>query len=487
MTTGCRTIAAPARGVAAAMAAALVIAVASVVMADPRAPAARTEAPASKAGTHAEPPLSKTGTQPPLPKDGSHAEAPASKDATAPSKGAAEDSKAARYQALEAIQAEQKQAAEAEATLHKEIEAIGEDRRKLNEDLINTAARLRAIEDRIAAAEARLAPLAANESKVRQSLEGRRSVIVEVLAALERMRRRPPAAILVSPEDALSSVRAAIMLGAVLPEMQTKVQGLASDLTELVHVRADIAAERDGLTRDLAALTLNRQRISLLIDERQKRLSAAEQALDGEHQHASALARQADNLKDLIAKLEAAPAGPARGTDSTGSTTKDGRPTSASPNDAARLSPAVAFGTAKGSLPLPVNGVKVRDFGAPDGLGGTEKGLWIASRAGAQVTAPCDGRVVYAGPFRSYGRLLILNAGGGYHVLLAGMDRISVDLGQFVLTGEPVAMMGNGPQSAAAVATGSSQPILYVEFRKDGAPVDPSPWWATTDSERVRG
>ena len=87
----------------------------------------------------------------------------------------------------------------------------------------------------------------------------------------------------------------------------------------------------------------------------------------------------------------------------------------------------------------------------------------------------------------NYGQLLILNAGGGYHVLLAGMERISVDLGQFVLTGEPVAVMGGGPQSAAAIATGSRQPVLYIEFRKDGTPVDPSPWWAITNSEKVRG
>jgi septal ring factor EnvC (AmiA/AmiB activator) len=452
------------------MATAVGVVVAGMMLANRSVPAAHAEAPPPKSGTPAAAPASK---------DGARAEAP-------PSKEGAEDSKAARYQALEAIQAEQKQAAEAEAALRKEIQTIGEDRTKLNEDLISTAARLRAIEDRIAATETRLGPLATNEAKVRNSLDGRRAVIVEVLAALQRMRRRPPAAILVSPEDALSSVRAAIMLGAVLPGMQTEVQALARDLTELVHVRADIAAERDGLTRDLAALSLNRQRIGLLIDERQKRLAAAEQALDGEHQRAAALAHQADSLKDLIAKLEAAPAGPARGVDSTGST-KDGRSMAGSPSDPARLAPAIAFASARGALPLPVNGVKVREFGAPDGLGGTEKGLWIASRAGAQVTAPCDARVVYAGPFRSYGQLLILNAGGGYHVLLAGMDRISVDLGQFVLTGEPVAIMGNGPQSAAAVATGSSQPILYVEFRKDGAPVDPSPWWATTDSERVRG
>jgi septal ring factor EnvC (AmiA/AmiB activator) len=147
----------------------------------------------------------------------------------------------------------------------------------------------------------------------------------------------------------------------------------------------------------------------------------------------------------------------------------------------------VAFASAKKQLPLPVNGVRIKEFSASDGLGGTEKGLSIASRPGAQVTAPCDGWVVYAGPFRNYGQLLILNAGGGYHVLLAGMERISVDLGQFVVTGEPVAVMGGRVPPTAALASGSGQPVLYVEFRRDGTPVDPGPWWATSDGEKVRG
>jgi septal ring factor EnvC (AmiA/AmiB activator) len=131
--------------------------------------------------------------------------------------------------------------------------------------------------------------------------------------------------------------------------------------------------------------------------------------------------------------------------------------------------------------------VKLRGYGTPDHSGNTEKGLSIATRAGAQVTAPADGWVVYAGPFRTYGQLLILNAGGGYHILLAGMDRISVDLGQFVLAGEPVATMGTGSRNAAITAAGSSQPVLYVEFRKNGVPVDPGPWWAASDGEKVRG
>jgi septal ring factor EnvC (AmiA/AmiB activator) len=258
----------------------------------------------------------------------------------------------------------------------------------------------------------------------------------------------------------------------------------------LVRVRSEIAAEREVLGRDLAALSQERTRMNVLVQERQRKQTETEKALDTERTRAVQLARQADNLKDLIGKIEQEIASAARAAAAAQAGTArpaDPKTSLAALNDPGRLSPAIAFASAKGALPLPISGVKIREFGAPDGLGGTEKGLRIASRSGAQVTAPCDGWVVYAGPFRSYGQLLILNAGGGYHILLAGMERISVDLGQFVLTGEPVAVMGGGPQSAAAIATGSSQPVLYIEFRKDGSPVDPSPWWAVSGSEKVRG
>jgi murein hydrolase activator len=212
---------------------------------------------------------------------------------------------------------------------------------------------------------------------------------------------------------------------------------------------------------------------------------AHEKALEAERVRAGDLARQVDNLKDLIGKLEQGLDPAIR--DAREAARNDSRPALAAFRDPGRLAPAVAFVSLRGHVPVPVNGVKLKEFGAPDGLGGVEKGISMATRAGAQVTAPADGWVVYAGSFRSYGQLLILNVGNGYHVLLAGMDRISVDLGQFVLTGEPVAVMGSGSHIAAILATGSSQPVLYIEFRKDGIPVDPGPWWAAGEGEKVRG
>jgi septal ring factor EnvC (AmiA/AmiB activator) len=296
----------------------------------------------------------------------------------------------------------------------------------------------------------------------------------------------------VKPEDALESLRAAMLLGAVVPEMRSEAESLAAQLTDLVHVRAEAATERDMRAHNLASLSDEKNRMTLLIEERQKRQAEAEKQLDTERQHATDLAHQADNLQDLIAKLERGlpDADRAARTTQEGHTLGDTRADLTALKDPGRLEPAIAFAGAKGMLPIPVNGVKSRDFGSSDGNGGIEKGVSIVTRPGAQVTAPCDGWVVYAAPYRSYGKLLILNAGGGYHVVLAGMERISVDIGQFVLTGEPVAAMGSGPEVASSMLTGGagvSQPVLYIEFRKDGSPIDPNPWWATPDSEKVRG
>src|SRR5262249_21987367 len=196
-------------------------------------------------------------------------------------------------------------------------------------------------------------------------------------------------------------------------------------------------------------------------------------ALTDERQRAAELARQAENLNQLIVKLErgldtASRAARAAARSSEDGKASSGRPDLAPRKDPGRLSPAIAFAAATGIRPLPSSGDRIKTLGGGDGLGGTDKGVSIAARPRGQITAPCDGWVVYAGPFRNYDQLLILNAGGGYHVLLAGMERISVDLGQFVVTGEPVAVMGGGAQSAVAKAGGASQPVLYVEFRHDG-------------------
>jgi septal ring factor EnvC (AmiA/AmiB activator) len=411
--------------------------------------------------------------------------------ATQQAAGPSADDIKQRAEELEAARAQQKSAAELQEKLKAEIAAIGQDRSKLNQELIDIAAKVRGVEGRIGDAESRLGELDRHEQTIRGSLDSRRSEIVEVLAALQRAGRCAPPALLVSPEDALQSLRTAIMLGAVVPEMRARSAKLVADLSQLVTLRKTISAERDQLATDRDGLKVDQTRLASLVDERQKKQSAVEQNMQAEAARAITLSRQVNDLQSLIAKMEqdlqsaakAAAAASLKGAP----VALNGKPNLAALKDPGRLSPAIAFASAKGLFSLPVNGTRLRDFGGSDGVGGTEKGISLATRPGAQVTTPCDGWVVYSGPFRSYGQLLILNAGGGYHVLIAGMERISVNIGQFVLTGEPIATMGTTSRIASILATNVSRPVLYVEFRKDGTPIDPGPWWAANEGEKVRG
>ena len=155
------------------------------------------------------------------------------------------------------------------------------------------------------------------------------------------------------------------------------------------------------------------------------------------------------------------------------------------PGSAGRIKPAISFELAKAKLPLPAQGRKVLSFGEKTQFGNNSKGIVLETRSGALVTSPCDGWVVYAGEFRSYGQLLIINAGGGYHVLVAGLSQIDVQPGQFVLAAEAIGTM-SGQSKSAQGASQSSAPVLYVEFRKDGQPIDPDPWWVA-GQQKVQG
>jgi septal ring factor EnvC (AmiA/AmiB activator) len=380
-----------------------------------------------------------------------------------------------------------------------DIEAMRNDRARLNAALIETTARAQATEARVGDAEKRLDVSQASEAAIRRSLEGRRGVIAEVLAALQRMGRKPPPAVLVRPQDMLEAIRTSMLLASVVPQLKAETQALAGDLADLVQVRKGIAAERDSLDRELASLGAERKRLAALVDARQSALADAERSLDAQRDRMRDLAHKAADLKDLIARMEADDAAnraAQAARDAEAARRAAAPPSPEAPTrvamgpfrDPARLAPAIAFGDAKGLLPLPVSGSLLKSFGDADGFGGSEKGMSFATRANAIVSAPADGWVRFSGPYRSYGQLLIIDTGGGYYVILAGMERINVEVGQFILAGEPVATMGDGSRkTAAAVAIGAVEPTLYVEFRKDGVAIDPGPWWVKPELEKVRG
>lgn len=379
------------------------------------------------------------------------------------------------------------------AQLETEIAAIGGDRAKLNAALLDAGRQSQATESRMSRLEERLKTLGDSEAAIRRSLAARRGVIAEILAALQRMGRRPPPAVLVQPEDVLAVIRTSMLLGAVVPELRGEAETLAADLTELVRLKGLIAADRLGLQTDLAGWAKEQQRLAALVTARRARLAEVESGLGAERVRTAELGVQARSLKELLERMEAEVASARRAAEEArNAETRELRATqerfaAASIRDPARLAPKIRFAEARGDLPRPVSGSLLRTFNQPDGTGGTTRGISLATRPKAVVSAPADGWVSFAGQFRSYGRLLIINAGDGYYLLLAGMDLINVEVGQFVLAGEPVAAMGDGGSVPTSSGSDRSDPVLYVEFRKDGGSIDPEPWWAKSPSEKVRG
>src|ERR1043166_8233526 len=171
-----------------------------------------------------------------------------------------------REEELEATREQQRKAAELQQKLKADIAAIGQDRSKLNQQLIDIATQVRSVETRIGETEAELRPLDSREQAIRSSLDSRRSEVVEVLAALQRAGRRTPPALLVRPEDALQSLRTAMLLGSVVPDLRTRATSLANDLSELIVLRKTISTERDRLAGDRDKMKADQTRLSALVD-----------------------------------------------------------------------------------------------------------------------------------------------------------------------------------------------------------------------------
>ena len=155
-----------------------------------------------------------------------------------------------------------------------------------------------------AAATDKLASLNATADELSRSLERRRGVIAEVLAALQRMGSNPPPAILVKPDDMSEAVRAATVLGSLIPELKSEIEAARHDLEALAKTRESIARERDELTEKGQALAVDKMRLAALIDARQQSLASAQDALGSQHERAAELAKRATSLKDLIARLD---------------------------------------------------------------------------------------------------------------------------------------------------------------------------------------
>ncbi|HWV20082.1 MAG TPA: peptidoglycan DD-metalloendopeptidase family protein [Devosia sp.] len=386
---------------------------------------------------------------------------------------------------LEEVEASLQLSRERIDALKAEIAEMEGDRTRQNAALIAAGQRVKLAEIEVADVEERLSNLIVEELDVRGRLDGADAEIANVLAALERISLNPPPALIVDPSDALGSARGAMLIAAIVPQLRSRADTVSSDLKTLMGIKEQALAEEQTLKANYAVLEEEQLRIATLIAARKQGIERAGTQLSTEEQAAVELAERASTLRELIDALSAR-----------ANQTQTGTPTQPdvpqlSPEairlafaNAARTEPAVPFPMAKGYLAQPANGVTVVQFGAGDGFGGISQGQSIVTRAEAQVVAPADGWVLYKGPYLNYGQIVILNTGQGFTALLAGLDTISVDIGQFVLLGEPLGQMGSRTIGRTVTTNaGAAQPTLYIELRQNNAPIDPESWWAPSEQQ----
>ena len=371
-----------------------------------------------------------------------------------------------------AIEATRKQ----DRDIRRRADALKAEMGKLRKQSVKIARSIQEHEAELSLVETRLADLAREEAEKSAALGHRREQFSSVLMVLERLVRYPPEALIVQPLSPPDMVRSAILLRAAVPRIEKDAGKLRRDLMELARTRADSVHHQNQLaiaTRDLEA---ERKRLAALSKQtneiRRDTLSEGRKVA----RRIKKLGREARDLRNLIEALE-------RERREREARELEEREQREKATAAAALAPPPpppppppkpAFGgipisKARGLLPFPAVGRVVGRYGQTTDTGLTRKGITIRTRPDAQVIAPYDGQVVFAGPFRGYGQLLIIEHGEGYHSLVAGMARIDGFIGQWVLAGEPVGVMGSRE---------GGKPALYLELRRKGRPINPLPWLA---------
>lgn len=371
---------------------------------------------------------------------------------------------------------EQAAASRAEAA-RRQAEGLANEVALMQQQLVDLGERVGASENAALDAERELARLTREEANLLDRLTADRETLIDILAAIQRIESQTPPAVLAAPDDAAEAARAAALMAEVAPALRERADQIADQLTRLRDVRASIEAEQTTLNTAERTLSSQRLELEVLIAERQALEARRRNEAVAYLEASSTAGQRARSIRSLIGELsrmaEVMPTlNPRRQPPETGIPGPRPRP----PRDlvSARVPNApletLRFADARGRLRPPASGEIVREFGEVAEDGTASEGIFIRTRPRAQVVSPFDGRVEFAGPFNTYGGLLILNVGDGYYVVLAGMSVTYASVGQSVLAGEPVGAMSENAQPA---------PDLYLELRRNDDAIDPGPWFRT--------
>lgn len=357
-------------------------------------------------------------------------------------------------QELKRLDAERQRREERVGALVEDANRLANDAETLRKKLVAAAEDRDRLEREVESSEIRLIDLRAQERRLNAKLESNRDALEDVVIALIAMERDRPPALAVRPENAAEAARVAILMGEIAPLLDDRARQAANDIARLKQVRESILMQNTRYREANTRLIVARQTIGGLIQERRMLQARIMRDAESERARISEILRRSNDLKELVLRLGGSIPGLSGLQEPDGSDFAQG------------------FDRALGNVSYPAYGQIVTRFGANLESGGRSEGITIRTRRSAQVVAPYDGEIEFAGPFRSYGRVMILNVGNGYHIVLAGMATTFAEAGQEVLAGEPIGEMTDDVRL---------DPDLYMEIRKQSTPQNPSLWLRQPD------
>ncbi|MEM8936681.1 MAG: peptidoglycan DD-metalloendopeptidase family protein [Pseudomonadota bacterium] len=359
------------------------------------------------------------------------------------------------------------QAAE-ERRLLEEAEARAQEVAALRHRLIETADALQEAERAMLKVETSIGELESEKTAAETSLRLEAQNLSQVLAALQSLELSRPPAILVTPEDANRAARAAMLLSDAAPEVEARAAALRSTVDQLAILTDALASEREAYIATNIELSARRDVLSELMAQKESERDVVAGLASAAQRESAKLAARATDLREVLRRLERVahlvtprlkPPPPRLAAPGPRPASPSIKPVAPRP-----FSGAKSFAAARGALRSPVTGSLVGSFGKKRPEGGVYEGLRFSVPYRGLVTAPFEGRVVFARDWSPIGNLIVLDVGGGYHVLFVGVDAILVDESQTLAAGEPIARMAAG---------GSN---LDLEIRKNGEPVNPALW-----------
>lgn len=382
-------------------------------------------------------------------------------------------------------------------------EALENKRRKAAEDLHNlrreaiaAAKKAQRHEARLTELESTLMELSEREDQIRESLTQRREQMTGTLAALQRIARNPPHSMLAYPDAPTDMVRSALLLRTALPTIRKQADDLSQELAELAKIREETRVQLAAVETETVELEAERKRLEAVLNRKSTLLRQTDSERKEVNRRMAELGKRAKSIRGLLEQIEAErkqreEAERKRREEEQRRLAEAARSDEAKPGDeeaaAARVvalakPPGIRPFPANGPITDPVSGRIVKRYGDRNKYGQTERGITYAVRPGAQIVAPHDGHIVFAGPLPGYRQILIIEHDGGYLTLLAGLARLDTAVGQWVLAGEPVGAVGDSTIDKDGETVG-----LYLELRRKGQPIDPNRWIASGKQNRTSG